>query len=188
MFYLRLWFTSEVWLFHAFWYTPFSAISFIFSGSLRWYDYSSHSVHSTPLIYLSVRFTRRHKFYRIQRFAHNYCFILLILGSLKHHDWIIVGQVHSCGIVFFTWLGSLLWIGLFTFLGSLIKIVLFFSCGSLVGYHVVIFSTGTFVTALDWFIIHDSLGFSRHYHISGFTWLTLINIRSGFTFNLMLIS
>ena len=28
-------------------------------------------------------------------------------GSLKHHDWIIVGQVHSCGIGLFTWLGSL---------------------------------------------------------------------------------
>ena len=32
---------------------------------------------------------------------------MLTLGSLKHHDWIIVGQVHSCGIGLFIWLGSL---------------------------------------------------------------------------------
>ena len=37
-------FTYRVWLFDAL-------------DSLRWHDYSSHSVHSTPLIYLSVRFT-----------------------------------------------------------------------------------------------------------------------------------
>ena len=54
-------FTYRVWLFDAL-------------DSLRWHDYSSHSVHSTPLIYLSVRFT----FFLCnnfeKRFAHNHYF------------------------------------------------------------------------------------------------------------------
>ena len=128
-----LWYTYGLMFYCLVWFT-FTVCFISGYGSLLKCDCSTHSgtlrfqwwisffqVHLPCMIIRCTRFTPRHWFNLSVRFTYSFfevifitgsliitIFILLTPSSLKHHDWIIVGQVHFCGIGLFTWLGSLI--------------------------------------------------------------------------------